>query len=38
MFHPQAGEPAQQVERFADDVLPRVAALHSAPVFTASEG
>jgi len=38
MFHPQAGEPAQQVECFADDVLPRVAALHSAPVFTASEG
>ncbi len=38
MFHPQAGEPAKQLDRFAEDVLPRVAALRSAPVTTANEG
>jgi 5,10-methylenetetrahydromethanopterin reductase len=28
MFHPQAGQPAEQLDRFARDVIPRVAALH----------
>lgn len=38
MFHPQAGSPARQLERFAQDVVPRVAALHGVAAIGTREG